>query len=131
MTPVEQTRLHIDSPAGVIQKGNCYQACIASIMDLPLDSVPNFIEYEDNVWYKVFLDFIEEQGYEYSWQNASEGVPEGYAIGSGISPRARKDKRINHAVVVLNGVMVHDPHPDKTGVVGGFYLYETFKRVTK
>lgn len=39
MTPVDQTILH-DPQTGAI--GNCMQAAIASLLDLPLDAVPHF-----------------------------------------------------------------------------------------
>ena len=37
-----------------------------------------------------------------------------HVIASGPSPRAAVD----HAVIWLNGQVVHDPHPDKTGLAG-------------
>lgn len=39
MTPVDQTILH-DPDAGLY--GDCQRAVIASLLDLPIDSVPNF-----------------------------------------------------------------------------------------
>lgn len=39
MTPVYQTEF---APP----KGNCFQACIASLLDLPLEDVPHFIDME-------------------------------------------------------------------------------------
>lgn len=127
MIPVTQTRLHIENPDGtVLQKGNCYQAALASIMELPLDEVPNFIEMEDDVWYPIFLEFVKSKGFEYNW---SYDVPKGYHIGSGISPRARKDKRITHAVICLDGEMVFDVHPDRTGIIGPFIFYETLTKI--
>lgn len=133
MIPTTQTRLHIENPDGtVLQKGNCFQAAVASIMDLPLDEVPNFIEYTDDEWFEKFINFVNSKGYEYNWYYSGDGEEHpGYAIGSGISPRTRKDKRITHAVVCLNGEMVFDVHPDRTGILGGFTLFETIAKVLK
>ena len=128
MTPTTQTRLHITAPDGtVIQKGNCFQAAVASLMDLPLEEVPNFIEYGDDEWWKIFCDFVWEKGFEYEGHYPAEGVPQGYSIGSGISPRATKDKKITHAVICLDGKMVFDVHPDRTGIIGGFTYFETIR----
>lgn len=125
MTPQTQTNLHIEAPDGtVIQKGSCYQAAVAALMDLPLEEVPNFIEYADDVWYSIFCDFIRDKGFEYAW---SYEVPKGYSIGSGISPRARKDKKITHAVICFDGEIVHDVHPDRTGLIGPINYYETIR----
>lgn len=130
MTPVTQTRLHIESHSGeVIQKGNCFQAAVASIMDLSIDEVPNFIEYSDDEWFEKFIGFLDERGYEYAWRYADDGQEnKGYSIGSGISPRARKDRRITHAVICLDGEMVFDVHPSRDGVIGGIYMHETITK---
>lgn len=43
--------------------GNCMQAALASLFELPLDLVPNFVEIKD--WFKVFYAFISDNGYDY------------------------------------------------------------------
>lgn len=57
MTPVYQT-IFDD------KRGNCMQACTASILDLPLESVPNFIDYRD--WRGEMFDFFLKHGYRSS-----------------------------------------------------------------
>lgn len=130
MTPVTQTRLHIkDREGNVLQKGNCFQAAVASIMELPLDDVPNFIEFEDHEWFEKFIEFLDSRSYEYGWHYPHDGQEnKGYSIGSGISPRATKDCRITHAVICLDGEMVFDVHPDRTGILGDFILFETIRK---
>lgn len=133
MIPITQTRLHITSPdGGVIQKGNCYQAAIASLFELQLNQVPNFIEYPDNEWVAVFNKFVADQGYEYSWHYANDDLSsnKGWSIGSGISPRSRKDCKLMHAVVCYDGEIVFDPHPDRTGLLGGVVYYEVFTKLS-
>jgi hypothetical protein len=130
MIPVTQTRLHIkDRDGNVTQKGNCFQAAVASIMDLPLDEVPNFIEYSDDEWFEKFIGFLDTRGYEYAWHYVNDGREiKGYSIGSGISPRATKDCRITHAVICLDGEMVFDVHPSRDGVLGRIYMHETITK---
>lgn len=97
--------------------GNCFAACIASIFELPLGWVPNFCAETRMPW----LDFanhwlaplglmiinlrILEEG-EFEW-------PRCYHIISGHTVRHPK---LLHSVVGFAGKMVHDPHPDGSGL---------------
>lgn len=131
MIPVTQTRLHLtDAQGNVTQKGNCFQAAVASIMELPLDEVPNFIEFSDDEWFGKFIAFLDSKGCEYEWHYAGDGQDnKGWSIGSGISPRARKDYKITHAVICFDGEIVFDVHPSREGILGGIYMYETIRRI--
>ncbi len=42
--------------------GNCMQAAIASLFELPLEQVPNFIELGDK-WFSEMYNFCKSQGY--------------------------------------------------------------------
>ena len=53
MTPVFQT---IIDP----ENGDCERACVATILDLPIEDVPNFVE-KDCVWWE--RDWIVARGY--------------------------------------------------------------------
>lgn len=129
MKPITQTRLHIRDENGlVVQKGNCFQAAVASLMDLEIDQVPNFIEYSDYEWFEKFCHFIKSKGYQYE---VHYSPPDDYSIGSGISPRATKDHKVTHAVICLDGEMVFDVHPDRTGVIGGINYWETIRPIEK
>ena len=44
--------------------GNCMQAAVASLFELPLEKVPHFLEYKDK-WFTTFYDFVREQGYDF------------------------------------------------------------------
>lgn len=43
--------------------GNCMQAAMASIFDMELEDVPNFIEFKN--WFEPMKQFILERGYKY------------------------------------------------------------------
>lgn len=45
-------------------RGNCMQAAIASLFDLNIENVPNFIEYKDG-WFSPLYKFLETQNYSY------------------------------------------------------------------
>lgn len=113
MIPVEQTIL---TPPD----GNCMAACIASILELPLDEVPNY--YGDG-WYERFQDWFHERGYcLISWDHSdSEGHATavkriGYAILNAQSPRGK----YGHAVVTYGGTIVWDPSPLRDMGVGRY-----------
>lgn len=102
-------------------KGNCFAACVASILELRLDEVPNFAcqkpwEAKMNAWlherglHSLTCHFVPVEG------ESEVVIPElrGYYIVSGTSPRATEDEHFLHSVVYLDGERCHDPHPDQT-----------------
>lgn len=46
--------------------GDCFKCCIASLLELDYDEVPNFVESEH--WYADAIDFLREKGYDLSHQ---------------------------------------------------------------
>ena len=116
MKPVFQTDL-------TAEHGNCYSACIASILEIPLENVPNISDY---IWNIKMAEFIAKYGYnllilpmEYlKYFSRIEGT---YCIVSAKSPR---HDNILHAVVgigrnvemdgeYINEVyLVHNPFPN-------------------
>lgn len=93
--------------------GNCFSACVASLLELPIDVVPYFMEPKD--WFSGFLDWLRPRGW---WAFATTLVaggkawyPDCYYIMGGKSPRG------DHAVVARGGEIVHDPHPSRVGLV--------------
>lgn len=118
MKPVDQDKFEPGS-------GNCFQASVASIMELSLDDVPHFMQlYGGDAWWPPFCQWLNKHGYVADWYpNAAKcteldrpfrEAPTGYSILSGESPRFSGKY---HAVVALDGVCVHDPHVgDRRGV---------------
>ena len=99
MRPVTQSRTG--------GNGRCFPACLASILELPERAVPDL----DNTKEWEVNDFLRPYGFTYMEFPAEDVGPVGYHIITGKSPRGGL-----HAVVGLNGRMVHDPHPrDGTG----------------
>ena len=138
MKPVHQTQF---GPLDAVDVGNCYQACVASILELSLEAVPHFIaEGEPEVWWPQLTQFLEQYGL-YPLCIAAESMrpdvlgvtlPRGYHLIGGNTPGGS-----SHTVVGLNGEIAHDPHPDKPGlelideitlfvslVAGAFYTQE-------
>jgi hypothetical protein len=126
MKPVDQLILHDPSNNKI---GDCYRACIASILELNIEDVPHFMIQEPRQRIKSLLQFLGEYGYtlysveglvDYTYPDEND-----YYIVSGISP---KDSKIKHAVIGYNGKIVHDPHPDKSGIISYDYS-EIFLKV--
>lgn len=114
MKPVEQTRF--GSPGG-----NCLQACLASVLELPLDDVPDFCnehpgEDEDaSRWIKELAAWLE--GYELTClvANMHEGILPWWTTLYWIAG-GKTHRRGYHSVVYKGQELAHDPHPDKVGL---------------
>lgn len=94
--------------------GNCLQAAVASLLNLPLASVPHFIEHDE--WLERLVAFGAAWGYRVRHRSPDCGVPSG--IGIGPSPRG-----VSHSLVWVGGEVVWDPHPSRDGLVQLSYLW--------
>lgn len=108
MVPVMQT---IPFEEGSVVYGNCLQAAVAAIYELPIEAVPHFVQFAR--WGEALRMWVEDQGAELLLWKADEpqDVP---LLAFGKSPRGD----FRHAVVWQAGHMIHDPHPDGTGLDG-------------
>jgi hypothetical protein len=99
-------------------KGNCYAACVASLMEIPLEDCPVVPEGEDSDWNQIWDNWYADRGIaRLVFPYTPEYLVKGWQILAGITPREIQDgtgKRPMHAVVGLDGKAVHDPHPDST-----------------
>jgi len=124
MRPVDMTIFH-DPPRSY---GNCYSACIASILELPIESFDEFHRLY-SAW-----GVLHEAGEKVSWEvrtaHVSEIqertghipihvqfggdtiVPLGWSIANGPAERG-----VDHSCVALNGTIIHDPHPSRAGLI--------------
>lgn len=133
MKPIKQTKL--SSEDGTIS-GNCFRSCLASMMEIDIDSIPAFEDMEPGEWFTPFYNFLNENGYEFegtkynygkhvdkfnNYLMTYEGV-DGYILVGGKSPRTYVTR--GHAVLYKNGELVHDPHPSNDGLleIEDFYM---------
>jgi hypothetical protein len=107
--PVDQTTF--GSPGG-----NCLSACIASLLELPIDYVPYFGP-PDRVgtgeeWMANIARWLVPRGF---YLIVLEYMPDapvpGLHIQGGMSERGLK-----HAVIAEGSRIVHDPHPSRAGL---------------
>lgn len=87
--------------------GDCFRACVASILELDPTTLPNFADAWPDSW-------IAWAGDRYELVEYAE-PPHGWSIAVGVSPR---DSVITHGVVWYGDKIVHDPHPSRAGLVG-------------
>lgn len=130
--PVEQAILH-DPDNG--KYGDCYPACIASVLGIGLDEIPHFYDADRRLKdaQEMIDDFFKGRGLSVctiSFGKAKVRDVLGYCglhlsntlyVMSAGSPRFSETEDGNlisrHAVVGCGGHLIHDPHPDKTFVV--------------
>lgn len=93
------------------KKGDCYAACIASIFEIPLESVPKPNGIDDDFWPIYHEWFAKYNARVISVARGDFIPPDAYLVGTVKSPRF---KDTDHAVVIYGNKVVHDPHPDRT-----------------
>jgi hypothetical protein len=108
MKPLDQTQM-----AGKGVGGNCVQACVASILELPMEKVPHFLELAQtpDQWEVAFEDWLEQLGIG-NVRLMSHFCFEGYYLCTGPTVRGTK-----HMCVYFDGRLAHDPHPSKSGLI--------------
>lgn len=122
MFPVAQEFLH--DPANGVE-GDCYRACLASILELPITDVPHFAQVSLDTgtgFTRLIWEWLRTRELNVlTVYNPPAAFPYGvgvfdelYYIVSGPSPRNPKGR---HAVVYLDEEMVWDPHPSKSGIL--------------
>lgn len=116
MKPVFQTQFAGTQDAPSDEVGNCYQAAIASLLELELEDVPHFVAMGDK-WWEGTIKWMNERGKGVAWIPVGDGLeanlkPSGYHLMSGGSPRGD----FLHEVVALDGAVAHDPHPSGDGL---------------
>ena len=109
MKPVDQ--IVLSGP-----ESDCLRACVASILEMALEEVPNFAEEED--WVGALDRFLQPLGLQHipldagdAGKVANDWAPGGYYIAVGRTVRERY-----HAVVAHQGQVVHDPYPTRQGL---------------
>ena len=111
MIPVYQTRTVANDGTG-----NCFNACVASILERPLREVCDVLPGHPNYWGE-WRSWLATLGMEIEYMPLDQGPPKGFAIATGYGGRVYPDghemagKPILHAAVVFNGKLVHDPFP--------------------
>lgn len=117
--PAGATRESLETPGAV--RGNCLQAAVASLFELSLSEVPHFVAEDD--WWGCLADWLDVRGLTPVYVPHSDVMPWGVPyLAIGDSPRGD----YSHVVIEVENELVHDPHPDGTGLRDfrkGIYLF--------
>lgn len=105
------------------------QACIASLLELSLDAVPNFMENGDH-WWTALREWAALHGYsplEITWsieERHHRIFPNDGQVCWAVGKSPRGDYK--HAILVKwkedEWQLCHDPHPDNIGLDGEIEL---------
>ena len=132
MIPVYQTRFGgLSAPRE--EQGNCFQASLASILEPPLEEAFDCVafdeaaegsRFEHQPWFEALQSWLAEYGLAAIYQEV-ESLPVstsycGYHIAE-VKSRTLQDGS-RHAVVLLDGVLVHDPNPNSQGLTAEDFL---------
>lgn len=113
MIPTKQTILH-DPENG--QHGNCFSAVLASLLHLPIEDVPLFVD--PDTWLDDTNEWLRQFGLAYL---VIDGRIKGALGASGIEVlwhevSGETGRDVLHSCVAKDGEVVFDPHPDDTGL---------------
>jgi hypothetical protein len=119
MKPVMQTKFGED--------GNCFAACVASILEVSIDEVPWLKEPENWEDYSLRLNnYLKEKhnlklfAFEYDLvtNHYPDILTDGFYIVSG-----KIEGGLEHSVIYKNGELVHDSNPKKNKIIKLEYIY--------
>jgi len=112
MKAVTQTWLGgVDAPKD--GNGNCFQACVASILEIPLEGSFNHGIFSDMEWFAIFNEWLKQYGLGCIFVECSEESPLSSTplCGIHIAEMQPKNGGLRHAVVIDGDKIIHDPFP--------------------
>jgi hypothetical protein len=129
MTPHTQLQRH-DPDNGIL--GDCYRTAIACLLDVPPSAVPHFygdaqqtdqeVKGQMQEWLRrthsltiATVNFNDQLPIAEVVRYVGKWNPGLHYLFSGLSPRGT-----SHVVICRDGEIVHDPHPEATGIVSGY-----------
>lgn len=118
-TRVDQT-IFVTDPKRL---GNCVAACVASYLGVPLEAVPNFVEFgsdlagddtDPHAWWWLFLGFMAGHGL---WVHQLDSVDDVVEPGELLFVAGPSPRGVAHQVLYRDGDLWHDPHPSRAGLL--------------
>lgn len=129
MIPIFQTRFgNFDNPQA--ERGNCMQAALASIFEIPLEDAYDFTQYathpEDTTWWDYFKEWLKVRNLWPLQIQISKGpIPcteiEGYHL---FTVKSKLHLDSFHVIVGYKGSPIFDPNPDNASVNKNDYELE-------
>lgn len=116
MIPVQQDTFYDESTPEGRTRGNCWSAAIASIVEVPLKEVPNFVQEDDEGgqdWWDATMWWLDSRGLVMRQHSIMDIQADEYYIVTGSSYRFNG----GHAVIYRGWNLAHDPFPDGMGIM--------------
>lgn len=128
MIPVTQLNRHKPPHS----YGDCERACIASLLELPCDYVPNFCEpgpgedFSHSAWETRRRAWLAKHGLVAIHQCYHESLDLDAVLAGTANHQAglyfiltgESRNHVNHSVIACDGAIVHDPSIDQSGIIG-------------
>lgn len=134
MKPVHQTQFGgPDAPAGEV--GNCFPACLASVLGIGLDEIPHFHELHRSAEHALdaMVAWSRPRGFvmmTFDWSEwPRRYLPPGHLfVGGGKSPRGDYHHAVVCEIIAADPGwrVVHDPHPSGDGLDGALLNFDLF-----
>lgn len=111
------------------EQGNCFQACLASVLEIPLEQCFDVRRYGDGIWFDELNKWLADYELACVWVYLPENkevtftLPLGYHLAEVKSTTLSKGE--NHVVVIKDYKLEHDPNPHaiNIGDLVGIYLF--------
>ena len=112
MIKVTQTWLG-GKDAPIDGNGNCFQACVASVLEIPLEGSFNHGGFSDKDWFEQFNMWLRQYGLGCIFVECSEEKPltSSPLCGIHIAEMQPENGGVLHAVVIDGDKIIHDPMP--------------------
>lgn len=129
MNKIDQTRFG-GKDAPVEEQGNCFQACVATVLQIPLEEAYDCIGVQDDdEWFDDFNKWLVQYGLGCIFFEHSEKAPVKATSFRGIYMVECMSKALyhgeRHCVVVRDEKLLHDPNPHakEQGDCQGIYIF--------
>lgn len=113
--------------------GDCWRCCVAAVVQVPAEQVPHFMalnqgDADIQRWLMARgycqIRFDHPYGYPFIYTPGFHGDPEPLVPIIAIGPTVRSLLPSHqHAVVMVGGKVVYDPHPSDAGLLAVKYGY--------
>jgi len=130
MRKIKQTWLG-GANAPVNGNGNCFQACVASVLEIPLEGSFNHGLFSDEEWFERFNEWLRQYRLACIFIQCSPDKPLNSTLlfGIHIAEMEAVGANLKHAVVIDGDKIIHDPMPylnTKEYTCCGIYFFVPF-----
>ncbi len=99
------------------EEGNCFQACVASVLEFALEEVPDFCtEFEGEKYYEQFVKWLNECGFSAIPINVDADLDRPNYKGCYLVVGGKNKDNVMHSVIYKDGVLVHNPNKHCKGI---------------